>query len=276
MNLPDLSSRTMPQIFCISLCLLLATELLGLEATTCKPWEYQIKENCCPKCGIGERVSRHCTVDLGTTCLPCTEGTYTDHPNGLTECLRCHSCDPGSHLRIKEPCTYTKNTVCSCSPGYFCILSSDGGCELCQKHTVSRPGYKVTQPGTETSDTKYEPCPPKTFSVTENASLCQLWTNCSEKGLKEKRAGSNTSDAVCEPHERSHTATVAASASLVILVLLVVGILVYLIRRKSSGKDKPGKPQEANGDYVHVQELDTNVRTPMQETAPNLGEPSYA
>lgn len=46
-------------------------------------------------CFVGLRVSKHCTANSSTTCVPCVGKTYTDHPNGLEYCKSCKLCDKG-------------------------------------------------------------------------------------------------------------------------------------------------------------------------------------
>lgn len=44
---------------------------------------------------LGTHVYRHCTEFTSTTCVPCTDATYTEEPNGLPNCLNCKMCDSG-------------------------------------------------------------------------------------------------------------------------------------------------------------------------------------
>uniref|UniRef100_A0A452IMR5 TNFR-Cys domain-containing protein n=1 Tax=Gopherus agassizii TaxID=38772 RepID=A0A452IMR5_9SAUR len=111
-----------------------------------------------------------------TTCMPCVDDTYTEHPNGLTECMRCKVCDAGARLMAKEKCTYTKNTVCGCAPGDFCRHGAGGDCEMCSASTVCLPGSKVKILGTEFNDNVCEVCPDGTFSATNMSHTCQPWT----------------------------------------------------------------------------------------------------
>uniref|UniRef100_A0A8C0J0H5 TNFR-Cys domain-containing protein n=1 Tax=Chelonoidis abingdonii TaxID=106734 RepID=A0A8C0J0H5_CHEAB len=110
------------------------------EALPCNPGEYEINGECCPMCGAGSKVVKHCKPSSSTTCMPCVDDTYTEHPNGLTECMRCKVCDAGKEA---EKCTYTKNTVCGCAPGDFCRHPTGGDCEMCSPCTVCLPGSKV-------------------------------------------------------------------------------------------------------------------------------------
>ncbi|XP_063001606.1 tumor necrosis factor receptor superfamily member 14 [Elgaria multicarinata webbii] len=253
--------------------LFLATQLLlHQEAFACEDWEYEIKRVCCRTCGIGYRVLKHCTPNSSTTCIPCTNGTYTEHPNGLKNCFSCRVCDSGIQLQVKEQCSYTKNTVCVCRGDYFCALLNDqGSCEHCEKHTVAPPGTRVTEPGTEIKDTKFEPCPPGTFSETEMSSSCKSWINCSQEGKREVQAGSSTSDAVCEPHSPAPGSTTILSAILVplLVVCIIGGILIWKRKKgniKGAAREQERFPVQENGHYMMA---------PMQETTQNLGEPTF-
>ncbi|XP_044301261.1 tumor necrosis factor receptor superfamily member 14 [Varanus komodoensis] len=253
---------------------LLATQLLlHQKVLTCQEWEYEINHECCPTCGIGYRVSRHCTALSSTHCVPCTNGTYTEHPNGLSRCLRCRACDSGAQLRVREPCTYVKNTVCACKKGYFCIAStSKGSCEGCKKHAVAPAGFKVTQRGTETSDTKYEPCPPGTFTETEMSPFCKNWTDCSKEGKTEDRAGSSTSDVTCKTTGPNLALILALCTSIFMIIAILVVIWIW---RNCKARGAPRQEEEAKANYIPVDKHDDNMAAPKQETSQNLGKPSY-
>ncbi|XP_042334675.1 tumor necrosis factor receptor superfamily member 14 [Sceloporus undulatus] len=262
----------MSQVVCIFLAMQL---LLLLEALPCEDWEYEINQECCPKCGAGFRVSKNCTINSSTSCVPCSEGTYTDHPNGLTECFRCRVCDTGAHLRVNEKCTYMQNAVCGCNPGYFCNHWSETSCEICIKHAVSPPGYKVTQAGTETSNTKFVPCPYGTFSEAEMSFSCEDWTNCSKEGLIEVQAGSASSNAVCD--QKPPNVVLLTTIPVAVLLFLAFGIALIILwrRRKCFRKGAAAKQkEEQNRGYIPVQDSNSPA-IPLQETTQNHGEPSY-
>ncbi|XP_020666082.3 tumor necrosis factor receptor superfamily member 14 isoform X1 [Pogona vitticeps] len=268
-----LRKRTMDRVF----LLFLATQLLLFRETfSCEEWEYEHNHQCCPKCGAGYRVRQHCTAISSATCVPCMNRTYMDHPNGQTTCFRCHVCDGGAHLRVKEECTYQKNTVCACQAGYFCLHFAEKSCDMCQKHTVALPGYMVIELGTETSDTKFVACPPKTFSATHMSSSCEHWTNCSETGMIEVQPGSPTSDAICDqPNSPVHIAPIVISLA---LVIVVINILIFIILRKKMTHAKEGPAEEKKEEpnhYLPVPESDQHMVIPMQETNQHSGEPTY-
>ncbi|XP_077168915.1 tumor necrosis factor receptor superfamily member 14 [Paroedura picta] len=251
--------------------IILSIQLLSLEA--CLDGEYEINGECCPMCGPGYRVSRVCTSSSSTSCLPCIEGTFMDHPHGLTSCFRCRNCDSGSNLIVKEKCTYTKNAVCSCAAGYYCIHFTGDDCDTCQKHSVAPPGYRVTQIGTETTDTQYEPCPFGSFSTEAMSFLCQPWTNCSTLGRKEEKAGTSTSDAVCKKTHVDHELAIIIPSLLVLFFALA--LILFIWRRKRKPQITVADKQEEAQENPFLPVSDTNMVEPIQETTQNGGEPTY-
>ncbi|XP_058017154.1 tumor necrosis factor receptor superfamily member 14 isoform X2 [Ahaetulla prasina] len=251
--------------------------LLLRNAFSCESWEYSIGRECCPKCGAGLRVLRHCTRATNTACIPCDSGWFTEHPNGLTMCLKCRECSPESHMQIKERCHYTKNTKCGCQPGFFCFhqLEADS-CDVCVRHTTAPPGYRVTRAGTENHDVSFEACPPGTFSSKEMSFSCIKWTNCSEKGLTKTHEGTATSDVVCEDKSPRNLGLILplVCAGLLVLLTLIV-ILVVWKKGKCPLKAICKKKAEEPNYRVPEKECMVTVR-PIQETAPNLGQPTYA
>ncbi|XP_066546584.1 tumor necrosis factor receptor superfamily member 14 isoform X2 [Amia ocellicauda] len=169
----------------------------------CGPAEYTVGGECCPMCGKGLIVKRHCTADSSTTCIPCLKGTFTDQANGLNSCFQCQTCDSGLGLRILHECTTTSNTVCGASSGYYCTeRAQDRGCGSAQKHTKCQPGQRTINQGTDTSDTECEDCPLGTFST--HGRDCTPWTDCALRDEEKIRDGNSTGDVVCQkrPNER--------------------------------------------------------------------------
>ncbi|XP_028596788.2 tumor necrosis factor receptor superfamily member 14 isoform X2 [Podarcis muralis] len=202
----------------------------------------------------------------------CTDSEY----NIRGEC--CPRCNPGAHLRVKEECTNTKNTVCSCKPGYYCTQFIDHDCEQCSKHTISPPGFKVTQPGTETNDIQFVPCPSGTYSETDMSTSCEPWTNCSKAGMIEERAGTAVSNAVCACVGQKQVPVpvfVATTAILGLLVLaLICGFIIWQWRKRIKKRAARVQEEQRNGNYLPVQEND-NMVAPMQETGHHPGEPAF-
>ncbi|KAM9115931.1 tumor necrosis factor receptor superfamily member 5-like isoform 2-T2 [Pangshura tecta] len=187
-------------------------------------------------CSPGSRVLKHCGLNSSTTCMPCVGDTYTEHPNGLTECMRCKVCDAGARLIVKEKCTYTKNTVCGCALGDFCRHPVGGDCEMCSPSTICLAGFKVKISGTEFSDNVCEVCPDGTFSATNMSHTCQPWTRCEEEGKTEGKAGTTTSDAVCVKRGLSATEMALIIVFSVLVVSAVFGAVYFLRKRKRKRK----------------------------------------
>ncbi|NXJ92112.1 TNR14 factor, partial [Corythaixoides concolor] len=204
----------------------LVIQLDRVDASECELGEYPIGAECCPMCAAGLRVFKHCTANSSTTCIPCVADTYTDHPNGLKHCRKCKLCDKGANLMPEVACTYTKNTVCGCLPGYFCIYFGTEDCELCQRYTVCFPGTMVKERGTKTTDNVCEACPPGTSSTANMSSSCTPWPKLKENGLVQGEDGNSHSD--------SSVATIvgAVVGSAVGTALVAVGLKYIWQRRK--------------------------------------------
>ncbi|XP_069096018.1 tumor necrosis factor receptor superfamily member 14 isoform X7 [Pleurodeles waltl] len=207
----------------------------------------------------GNRVQRPCTTTTSgaTSCIPCIAGTYMDHPSGLTECFKCKSCDSGSGLLVKSSCTYTRNTVCSCMGGYYCLNPATEECDLCERHTVCVAGEKVKVPGTERTNTVCERCPIGTFSNRSMANSCVEWMSCRDLGRTEKEPGTHLKDAECGQPIRIRPVIVAPFV--VAFVIAVVFITIIWERRKEGNK-KDDKTTTANEPPFQQKPL------PVQET----------
>ncbi|XP_038232432.1 tumor necrosis factor receptor superfamily member 14 isoform X6 [Dermochelys coriacea] len=231
-------------------------------------------EVCSQDHALGNRVLKHCRENSSTTCMPCVDDTYTEHPNGLTECMRCKLCDAGARLTVKEKCTYTRNTVCGCASGDFCRHIADGDCEMCSPSTICLPGSMVKEPGTEFSDNVCEVCPDGTFSVTNMSHACQPWTKCEEEGMTELKAGTATSDVVCV--QRSLSVTVIALLIVLALLSVFAGTAFFFWWRK---KRKCGfTPAQETGVELSEEVVENLISTrnkgndtniPVQETTKN-------
>ncbi|XP_014026115.1 tumor necrosis factor receptor superfamily member 10B isoform X2 [Salmo salar] len=85
---------------------------------------------CCLNCLAGTYVKAYCTRALERgTCETCEFDTYTEHGNGLRQCLKCTTCH--SDQVTTKACTITQDRECRCKPGLFC--APDQACEVCQK-----------------------------------------------------------------------------------------------------------------------------------------------
>ncbi|XP_071431904.1 tumor necrosis factor receptor superfamily member 14 isoform X2 [Pithys albifrons albifrons] len=201
------------------LAAVLIAELERSDAAGCELGEYPSGTECCPMCAAGYRVFKHCTAISSTTCTPCVAGTYTDHPNGLTQCRPCKLCDQGANLVTAVACTDRKNTVCDCQPGHFCRSLEPEGCELCQPYTVCVPGTMVKERGTYTKDHVCEVCPPGTSSRANMSETCTPWPRLEEQP---------PSTALPVP------AIVAIAVSVLVAAALAVGYVWQRRKRKST------------------------------------------
>lgn len=177
--------------------LLLGSPHCTQAVPVCKEEEFPVRSQCCPKCSPGYHVKEACGEFTGTLCVPCTAGTYTAHLNGLSECLQCRVCDPAMGLVTRQKCSSTKNTVCSCDQGHFCVREDGDDCAECRPHSVCRPGQRVQERGTEWQDTVCADCLPGTFSPNGSLAECQLWTKCSSLLQVESGPGTSSTDAIC-------------------------------------------------------------------------------
>ncbi|NXT45869.1 TNR14 factor, partial [Pluvianellus socialis] len=201
----------------------LVTQLDRGDGSGCGPGEYPIGTECCPMCAAGLRVYRHCTARSSTTCIPCVADTYTDHPNGLERCRDCKLCDEGANLVPEVACTYTKNTVCGCQPGYFCISFGTEDCELCQRYTDCFPDSRVKERGTKTTDNVCEACPPGTFSTANMPYSCAPWPKRKEDDVQGEDGNSSL-----------HSYVVAIVISVVIMLVATVIVSIWRRRKRKS------------------------------------------
>uniref|UniRef100_UPI0037E82848 tumor necrosis factor receptor superfamily member 14-like n=1 Tax=Semicossyphus pulcher TaxID=241346 RepID=UPI0037E82848 len=152
------------------------------QTLTCHRTEYQIGDECCPTCPVGQRVQTDCEEEKSTSCRPCTDGTFMNKPTGLKSCFPCTECLAGAGLRIKTSCTKKSDTVCETLEGFYCTVSAEGGCAAAQRHTRCRPGEYINQSEYEIGFRCCPKCPP--------GSGVRIKTSCNQ-----------TSNTVCEPLE---------------------------------------------------------------------------
>ncbi|XP_049341577.1 tumor necrosis factor receptor superfamily member 14-like isoform X2 [Astyanax mexicanus] len=204
--------------------------------SACARAEYEVNGECCPMCAPGIRVYKHCTEFTSTTCVPCSNSSYTSQPNGLLSCLPCTLCDPGKSLRVKTVCTRQSDAVCEPLEGFYCIDHRSGGCIQATEHSKCSPGEYIQQTGTADRDTVCSGCAEGTFS---NGSLhtCQTHSQCEDQGLTVIKPGSNSSDAECG--NKSSPALIAGvTAGLIVVALVVVaaavtGVMFFRIKNKT-------------------------------------------
>ncbi|XP_062449364.1 tumor necrosis factor receptor superfamily member 14 isoform X2 [Rhea pennata] len=222
---------------------------------------------------IGLRVFKHCTANSSTTCIPCAEDTYTDHPNGLEHCRKCKLCDKGANLMPETVCTSTKNTVCGCPPGYFCSYLGTEDCEFCQRYTVCFPGTMVKERGTKTTDTVCEACPPGTFSAANMSYNCTPWPGLKENGLVQEKEGTPSSDTVCS---NCHPVTVIVCAVAGITLVVVASGLMYIWQRRKRKNYMPPVQESESGQQgqalIRTMKDGDQTVVPAEETGANSEE----
>ncbi|XP_075376538.1 tumor necrosis factor receptor superfamily member 14 [Mycteria americana] len=254
---PDAARRTMRLVFAV----VLVTQLDRVDALDCELGEYPIGAECCPMCAAGLRVFKHCTANSSTTCIPCVEDTYTDHPNGLEHCRKCKLCDKGANLVPEVACTYTKNTACGCLPGYFCSYFGTEDCEFCQRYTVCFPGTMVKERGTKTTDNVCEVCPPGTSSTANMSDSCTPWSRLKENGLVQEEDGNPS----------SNSSATAIVASVLGTVLVVAVCLIYVWQRRKRKNYMPPVQESGSGPQgqalILTTENEDQTTVPVQETS---------
>ncbi|XP_055021529.1 LOW QUALITY PROTEIN: tumor necrosis factor receptor superfamily member 5-like [Boleophthalmus pectinirostris] len=155
-----------------------------------------------------------------------------DEPTARTECFQCRTCDSGSGLRVKVPCSSSSDTVCEPEDGFFCVKSSDeGNCEETQKHSLCSPGEFIQQPGSSSTDTVCSPCPSDSFS-NGTVSVCRPHTRCEEKNKVTVKEGTSQSDAECGEKDSTVAIGVGVGVVVVLLVSLVAVGLIYIFKKR--------------------------------------------
>ncbi|XP_023694352.1 hematopoietic death receptor isoform X2 [Paramormyrops kingsleyae] len=134
--------------------------------------EYKHENHCCLNCPAGEYVKEQCTAHLARgTCEPCPHETFTEHGNGLTQCLPCKKCHIDEDM-IKS-CTSTQNTECQCKPGLFCV--PDQACEVCKKCSKCKLDEEEVKNCTSISNTV---CKMKSSSFTVSGVIASVIVLC--------------------------------------------------------------------------------------------------
>ncbi|XP_037354372.1 tumor necrosis factor receptor superfamily member 1B [Talpa occidentalis] len=167
-----------------------------VPGSSCQQREYYDKNTqmCCSKCPPGYHVQFYCTTTSDTICEPCKDNTYTQLWNWVPECLSCNSRCTGQGLMETQACTQKQNRICTCEPGWYCMLEQQQGCIVCGPFRKCPPGKGVAKPGTAKSDVVCAPCGPGTFSDTESSTdTCRPHRSCRSVDIP----GNASRDAVC-------------------------------------------------------------------------------
>ncbi|XP_004678575.1 PREDICTED: tumor necrosis factor receptor superfamily member 1B [Condylura cristata] len=162
---------------------------------SCQQKEYYEKniQMCCSMCPPGHHMRFYCTRTSDTVCEPCQSSTYTQLWNWLPECLSCDSRCTSDQVET-QACTRDQNRICTCRPGWYCMLVRQEGCRLCMPLRKCPPGMGVTKPGSSISNVVCAPCAPGTFSDTESSTdTCRPHRSCRSVAVP----GNASRDAVC-------------------------------------------------------------------------------
>lgn len=113
--------------------------------------EYLNGDICCLNCPAGSHMTSPCSrAGEQGQCEECRDGTFTEHSNGLKQCLTCAQCRPDQEM--VQPCASTHNTECRCKLGGFC--SPDQACEVCRKCSGCGKDELVVRNCTPTNNTE--------------------------------------------------------------------------------------------------------------------------
>ncbi|XP_042557881.1 tumor necrosis factor receptor superfamily member 14 [Dipodomys spectabilis] len=220
----------------LGLCLLLLScQQRVLAQHQCPEEEYPVGTECCPKCNKGYHVKQVCSELTGTVCMACPPGTFTAHPNGLSQCLPCRQCEPDMGLVTEQTCLSTQDTVCRCSQGHFCQDGDHAPCVACLSHSTCHPGQSVLQRGTDKQDTVCADCQPGTFSPNGTLEQCLPWTKCSTWMEKEAVPGTNRTDVTCSFTGSKGFVLLLTILILALLALVVLSIYILKKRLRTSG-----------------------------------------
>ncbi|XP_066126506.1 tumor necrosis factor receptor superfamily member 1B isoform X1 [Saccopteryx bilineata] len=165
------------------------------SGSSCELRKYYDKraEKCCSMCPPGYHALVFCTEASDTVCAPCGNSTYTQLWNWVPECLSCGSRCSSDQVET-QACTREQNRMCTCRPGWFCLLRGQQGCRLCSQLRKCAPGFGVVKQGTATSDVVCAACTPGTFSDTMSSTdTCRPHRICHSVAFP----GNASVDAIC-------------------------------------------------------------------------------
>ncbi|XP_076597514.1 tumor necrosis factor receptor superfamily member 5-like [Chaetodon auriga] len=232
------------------LLILVMNIFIGLTLT-CHRSEYQIRNECCPMCLAGSRVETDCTEYRNTSCLPCSEGTFMNRPNGRGQCFSCTSCDAGSGFKIKTSCTTTSDTVCEPLEGFYCLERTEDVCMTAQKHTRCQPGQYILQKGTALTDTVCSDCTNGTYSDGTFPS-CQPHTQCESVNLQLIQPGTVSTDAECGEQRQDWTIPAIIVGVVLVLFLVTAALVLCYFKRK---KKNPNRDTRENGVNIELEKM---------------------
>ncbi|XP_005748497.1 tumor necrosis factor receptor superfamily member 14-like [Pundamilia nyererei] len=245
----DVSKRKPVNVAAFLVILIILMKVSSVLSLTCHQAEYQIGNECCPKCLAGSRVKMHCNEYRSTSCLPCMDGTFTDQPNGLERCIPCTNCDSALGLRVNKQCTTTSDTVCEPLEGFHCVSFVRLSCDIAQKHKRCKPGQYISQKGTASTDTECSDCSSGTFSNGTFHS-CQPHTQCHLFNLQLVTAGTSAADAQCGEHSFNVGAAVGVAVCVLIVITGGGGLLLWHLKKRAPSNRPPIKEQGTDGERL--------------------------
>ncbi|XP_036034744.1 tumor necrosis factor receptor superfamily member 14-like [Onychomys torridus] len=242
--------------FSLVLCVFLLNFLCCLSVQPlCREEEYSVGDECCPMCNPGYHVKRACSEFTGTVCAPCPPQTYTAHANGLSKCLSCGVCDPDMGLVTWRVCSSREDTVCRCSPGYFCEAQEGDHCSTCLPHTTCPRGQRVLRRGNYSHDTVCADCLIGTFSPGGTWEECLPWTRCNAWFQKEVEHGTSSTDVSCSFSWTFYVVFIS-------LGLLAAVLIVYIYIRRKRPHARPGAREL---EHLQGQKQENTVKFPVTE-----------
>ncbi|XP_015841522.1 tumor necrosis factor receptor superfamily member 14 isoform X3 [Peromyscus maniculatus bairdii] len=166
----------------------------------------------------------------------------------------CPMCNPDMGLVTWRECSSREDTVCRCSPGYFCEIQEGDHCSTCLPHTTCPRGQRVLKRGNYSQDTVCADCLIGTFSPGGTREECLPWTKCNAWFQKEVEHGTSSTDVTCS---FSWTFYVI----FIFLGLLAAVLIIIYIRRK-----RPHTRPGARGlELLQGQKQENTVKFPVTE-----------
>ncbi|XP_031422739.1 tumor necrosis factor receptor superfamily member 14-like isoform X1 [Clupea harengus] len=238
---PEVDEEIMVKL--VIIVLIIQLTMSGVSPA-CGRAEYRIGQECCPMCGPGYYVRKHCTEFSSTACVPCLPPTYTDAPNGLASCKSCTVCDSSAGLRVKRTCSSTSDSLCEHLEGHYCTDPIKDGCRGAVEHSKCSPGQYVKQTGTVSTDTVCGDCVGDTYSNGSFTS-CRPHTRCDLIGLVVLREGSSSYDSDCSQRQNT-VANVAGIIAGVAVLAAACGAVAFIYNRRNR-KRKAQQEKERSG-----------------------------
>ncbi|XP_008290915.1 CD27 antigen [Stegastes partitus] len=125
------------------------------------PWPVDGPNMCCDKCPPGHIMQGSSSrTSCERECVPCQGDRFMESYNMEFNCNVCGNCDR-PNMEVKQNCSSTHNTVCTCRAGYRC---RDDSCSMCVLIPTTTPTTTPTAKATEAPPTAApEPGDPTTL-----------------------------------------------------------------------------------------------------------------